>query len=98
MWADSLSLSRTLTLKHHMDRRSIESLYDNGYVVLKGIVPDDVWVPARRQLILKLGELHAGAMGSGGQGASAAACPCWQSARHGTSICTFFSLSQRTLH
>jgi hypothetical protein len=47
-----------------MDRRSIESLYDNGYVyvVFKGIVPDDVWVPARRQLILKLGELHAGAM------------------------------------
>jgi hypothetical protein len=45
-----------------MDRQSIESLYDNGFVVLKGIVPDDVWVPARRQLILKLGELHAGAM------------------------------------
>eukprot|EP01046_Picozoa_sp_COSAG06_P009755 COSAG06_NODE_515_length_14818_cov_1329.391263_14_plen_274_part_00 len=46
-----------------MDRQSVESLYDNGFVVLKGIVPDDVWVLARRQLILKLGELHAGAMG-----------------------------------
>ena len=80
-----------------MDRRPIESLYDNGYAVFEGIVIDDVWVPARRQLILKLGELHAGAMGSGGQDASAAACPCWQSARHGAgsrepSICTFFSL------
>ena len=32
-----------------LDRQSIEALYDDGFVVLKGIVPESVWKPARRK-------------------------------------------------
>lgn len=46
-----------------LDRQAIEALYDDGFVVLNGVVPESVWKPARRELIMKLGALHASTMG-----------------------------------
>lgn len=88
-----------------LDRRTIEALYDDGFVVLKGIVPDSVWRPARRQLIMRLGELHSGAMGYSparpaaltGKGGLDDAVQAMQSVGSSPEVCSLFGCVQPLL-